>query len=188
MILRISVPTSLSSVLCLFASCGGGSKSGSGGGGSFGPTTETSPHPPIHTRYVRTDIQYNPNALQFFPPHVTAYDSVHKRFFISNTTLNHIKIFEAHTRKGRSAQSSLPDLQALTFPEQDAAVVRHDLGDVTLIDAVERCGFCRGFHPQTIGPQGYIASQVFIMADGRWRSSEQSVRVFYSMALLNFAI
>lgn len=64
--------------------CGGGSSPGSGGSGGSGsgsnppPATETGPHPPIRTRYLRTDLQYDPNALQFFPPHITAYDSVHK--------------------------------------------------------------------------------------------------------------
>jgi hypothetical protein len=57
----------------------------------------TAPYPPGRTRYLRTDIQYNPNALQFFPPHVTAYDSVHKRFFVSNTTQNRIDVFDAAT-------------------------------------------------------------------------------------------
>src|SRR5271157_4179980 len=80
--------------LCSLASCGGGSGSGSGGGQGPSPTNETSPHPPIRAQYRRTDIQYNPNALQFFPPHVTAYDSTHRRFFISNTTLNRIEVFD----------------------------------------------------------------------------------------------
>jgi hypothetical protein len=46
-------------------------------------------------QYRRTDLQYNPDSLQFFPPHVTAYDSVHDRFFISNATLNRIDVFDA---------------------------------------------------------------------------------------------
>ncbi len=81
-----------------------GSSGGSGGSGSNPPppppAIETSSHPPFRTRYLRTDIQYNPNALQFFPPHFTAYDSVHRRFFVSNTTLNRVDVFDAATESG----------------------------------------------------------------------------------------
>jgi hypothetical protein len=79
----------------------GGSSAGPGGSGSNPPppppAIETNPHPPFRTRYLRTDIQYNPNALQFFPPHLTAYDSVYKRFFVSNTTLNRVDVFDGTT-------------------------------------------------------------------------------------------
>ncbi|MGC2557458.1 MAG: hypothetical protein WA389_01430, partial [Terriglobales bacterium] len=54
----------------------------------------TSPHPPFRSRYLRTDLQYNPTALQFFPPHLTVYDSVHKHFFVSNWALNRIDVFD----------------------------------------------------------------------------------------------
>jgi hypothetical protein len=84
-------------VLCVAVRCGGGSWKSDGAGDS-GPTPETAPHPPTSTRYVHTDIQYNPNALQFFPPHITAYDSVHNRFFVSNTTQNRIDVFDADTK------------------------------------------------------------------------------------------
>lgn len=90
----------VSVILCASPGCGGGgpSSGGQGRSGSSPPTSvETSPHAPVRTRYLRTDIQYNPNALQFFPPHVTAYDSVHKRFFVSNTTQNRIDVFDAGT-------------------------------------------------------------------------------------------
>jgi len=116
----------------LLVSCGGGSGgSGSGGGG---PQTETSPYPPIRARYLRTDIQYNPNALQFFPPHVTAYDSVHNRFFISNTTLNRIDVFDA-TQESQIGSVTVPEPWGMDVaPDGSQLYVATTFGDVYRID------------------------------------------------------
>ncbi len=187
MILRIGGANLAIMVLCLLASCGGGSKSGSGGGGGSGPTTETSPHPPIHTRYLRTDIQYNPNALQFFPPHVTAYDSVHKRFFISNTTLNRIEVFDA-TQEGQIGTIIVPEPWGMDIsPNGSKLYVATTFGDVYLIDPGAMRVLQR-FPSSTIGPQGYIASQVFIMADGQLALLGAISGGFYFDGTLNFAI
>jgi len=83
-----------------FTGCGGGNPSGGSssgpgdGGGSGGnpPTTSNSRHAPIRTRYLRTDLPYG---QEVFPPHITAYDNVHKLFFVSNATSNRIDVFDA---------------------------------------------------------------------------------------------
>lgn len=151
-------------VLLVSVACGGGSGTGSGGGPS--PTTETSPHPPIRTRYLRTDLQYNPNALQFFPPHVTAYDSVHKRFFISNTTLNRIDVFDA-AQESEIGTIIVPEPWGIDVaPDGSKLYVATTFGDVYLIDPGTMQVLQR-FPSSTIGPQGYIATQVFILPDGQ---------------------
>lgn len=153
-------------MLCASTGCGGGG-SGSGGLGSNPPPTiETSPHPPIRTRYLRTDIQYNSNALQFFPPHITAYDSVHKRFFVSNTTQNRIDVFDAATEPQiGTIQVPLPWGMDVST-DGSKLYVATTFGDVYLIDpgamqVVQR------YASATIGSQGFTATQAFILADGQ---------------------
>lgn len=146
-------------LLCALASCGGGSKSGSGGGGGSGPTTETSAHPPLRTRYLRTDLQYNPNALQFFPPHVTAYDSVHKRFFISNTTLNRIEVFDAK-QESQIGTIIVPEPWGMDIsPDGSKLYVATTFGDVYLIDPGAMQVLLQRFPSSTIGPQRWLGGQ-----------------------------
>ena len=176
-------------VFCLLTGCGGGSGSssgGGGGGGGGGPQTETSPHPPILAQYRRTDLQYDPNALQFFPPHVTAYDSVHKRFFISNTTLNRIDVFDG-AQESQIGSIIMPEPWGMDVaPDGSKVYVATTFGDVYLIDPGAMLVLQR-FPSSTIGPQGYIATQVFILADGQLALLGQ-IGGFYFDGSLNFAI
>jgi WD40 repeat protein len=152
------------SLICLLAGCGG--RSGTGSGGGLGPIAETSPYPPIRAQYRRTDLQYNPNALQFFPPHVTAYDSVHRRFFISNTTLNRLDVFDA-AQESQIGSIIVPEPWGMDVsPDGTKLYVATTFGDVYLIDPGAMQVLQR-FPSSTIGPQGYIATQVFILADGQ---------------------
>ena len=144
-------------VFCAFTGCGGGASS-DGSGSNPIPATETSSHPPIRARYLRTDIQYNQNALQFFPPHVTACDSVHERFFVSNTTQNHIDVFDA------SAESQIGSIIVPlpwgldVSPDGSKLYFTTTFGDVYLIDPGAMQVLQR-FASATIGPQGYTATQ-----------------------------
>jgi DNA-binding beta-propeller fold protein YncE len=114
---------------------------------------------------LRTDLQYNPNALQFFPPHVTAYDSVHKRFFMSNTTQNRIDVFDA-TQESQIGIINVPLPWGMDVsPDGTKLYVATTFGDVYLIDPAAMQVLQR-FPSATIGPQGYTATQVFILADG----------------------
>ena len=121
--------------------CGGGSSPGSGGSGGPPPPppppppmTETGPHPPVRTRYLRTDLQYDPNFFQWFPPHITAYDSVHKRFFVSNTTLNRIDVFDS-VQELQVGSIIVPQPWGLDVsPDGTKLYVATGFGDVYLID------------------------------------------------------
>lgn len=156
----------VSVILCAFTGCGGSSSDGPGGSGSNPPpATETAPHPPGRTRYLRTDIQYNPNALQFFPPHITAYDSLHKRFFVSNTTQSRIDVFDAATESQiGSIIVPLPWGMDVS-PDGSKLYVATTFGDVYLIDPGAMQVLQR-FASAKIGPQGYTATQALILANG----------------------
>jgi len=151
--------------LCVLLACGGNGNSGPGGGGPP-PAVVTGPHPPLRSRYLRTDIQYNPNALQFFPPHFTAYDSVHKRFFVSNTTLNRIDVFDA-IQESQIGSITVPLPWGLDVaPDGSELSVATTFGDVFLIDPGAMKVLQR-FPSSTIGPQGYTATQAFVLANGQ---------------------
>jgi streptogramin lyase len=123
-------------------------------------------HPSFRFRYLATDVQYNPNSLQFFPPHFASLDSVHKRFFVSNTTLNHIDVFDA-TTESEIGSIVVPEPWGIDVtPDGSKMYAATAFGDVYLIDpsALE---VLQRFPSSTIGPQGYIATQVFALADGQ---------------------
>jgi WD40 repeat protein len=172
--------------LCLVSGCGGGSGSSLGGGGGHGPQTETASHPPARTQYRRTDLQYNPNALQFFPPHVTAYDKVHKRFFISNTTLNRIDVFDA-TQETQIGSITVPEPWGIdVVPDGSNLYVATTFGDLYFIDPGAMKVLHR-FPSSSIGLQGYIATQAFILADGQIALLGQ-IGGFYFDGSADFAI
>lgn len=153
-------------MISALAGCGGGSSLGGSGGGGGGGAKATSSHPPFRTRYVRTDLQYDPNVFQFFPPHFTAYDSAHKRFYVSNTTLNHIDVFDA------SSESQIGSIDVpLPFGLDVSAdgsqlYVGTTFGDLYLIDP-NTMKVAQRFPSATLGSNGYTATQPLILADGR---------------------
>src|ERR1700733_9722967 len=96
----------------------------------------TGPYPPLRSRYLRTDLQYNSADLQAFPPHLTLYDSVHRHFFVSNWALNRIDVFDG-------ASESLIGSIILPFPwgiditpDGSTMYAATMLGDIYLIDPV----------------------------------------------------
>ena len=175
----------VATVFCLLTGCSGGRGSGSGGG-VWETQTESAPHPPIRVQYRRTDLQYNPNALQFFPPHVTAYDGIHKRFFIGNTTLNRIDVFDG-TQETQIGSIVVPEPWGMdVVPDGSKLYVATTFGDVYLIDPGSM-SVLQLFPSSTLGSQGYIATQVFILADGQLALLGQ-IGGFYFDGSQDFAI
>jgi hypothetical protein len=57
-------------------------------------TTTSSMQAPLRTRYLREDSYYDTD-FEGAPPHFTAYDQPLRRFFVSNTFMNRIDVFDA---------------------------------------------------------------------------------------------
>lgn len=126
----------------------------------------SSPHPPTRNRYLRTDVIYDPNELQYFPPHFTVYDSVHKRFFVSNPTLNSIDVFDS-TAESQIGSIIVPAAWGIDItPDGNTMYAATVFGDVYLIDPVGMAVLQR-FPSASLGTQGYPATQLFILANGQ---------------------
>lgn len=126
----------------------------------------TSPHPPTRDRYLRTDSIYDPNELEYFPPHFTVYDSVHKRVFVSNPTLNCIDVFDS-TAESQIGKIIVPAAWGIDItPDGRTMYAATVLGDVYLIDPVGMAVLQR-FPSASLGSQGYSATQLFILANGQ---------------------
>jgi hypothetical protein len=126
----------------------------------------TSPHPPFRTRYLRTDVQYSPNVLNFFPPHFTAYDSVHKRFFVSNPSLNRIDVFDS-VAESQLGSVIVPMPWGIDIaPGGSTLYAATIFGDIYLVDP-SALSVTQVYPAGTIGSQGYAATQPFILASGQ---------------------
>jgi hypothetical protein len=126
----------------------------------------TSPHPPFRTRYLRTDAQYSPNVLQFFPPHFTAYDSVHKHFFVSNPALNRVDVFDS-VAESHLGSVLVPMPWGIDVAQDGSALyVATVFGDIYLVDP-SALSVTQVYPAATIGSQGYAAIQPFILASGQ---------------------
>lgn len=153
-----------------FTGCGGGNPSGGSssgpgdGGGSGGnpPTTSNSRHAPIRTRYLRTDLPYG---QEVFPPHITAYDNVHKLFFVSNATSNRIDVFDA-VNESQAGSIIIPSPWGLDLGPNETLYAATTFGDLYFIDPAQM-KVIRRVQAATLGTAGYQASQVFALADGR---------------------
>jgi hypothetical protein len=67
----------------------------------------TGAHSPIRTQYLRTNSFYDPNDLEYAPPHFTTYDATHKQFFVSNPFMNEIDVFDG-IQEIETARISVP--------------------------------------------------------------------------------
>jgi DNA-binding beta-propeller fold protein YncE len=125
----------------------------------------TAEHPPIRQRYLRTDAFYDPNALQFAPPHFTVYDSKDKRFFVSNPYLNRIDVFDA-TQEIEIADIVVPFPWGIDIsPDDTKLYAGTQIGAVYVIDPVQM-QVINATPSQDIGPDGFFASEAFVLANG----------------------
>jgi len=69
--------------------------------------TVTAAHAPLRTRYLRTNSFYDPNSLEYAPPHFSVYDAAHQQFFVSNPYMNEIDVFSA-ANETQTATISVP--------------------------------------------------------------------------------
>jgi IPT/TIG domain len=129
------------------------------------PPTATA-HAPIRTRYLRTNSFYDPNSLEYAPPHFTAYDPAHRQFFVSNPFLNEIDVFDANT-EFQTATIPVPFAWGLDVaPTGNVLYVANLLGDIYTINTSTN-SISQRYPSASIGAQGYAPTEVFVLADGR---------------------
>jgi hypothetical protein len=126
----------------------------------------TGAHPPIRTQYLRTNSFYDPNSLQFAPPHFSVYDTAHKQFFISNPYMNEIDVFDA-TREMETAQIPVPLAWGIDISPYNGSLYAGTLiGDIYQIDTSKLVVINR-YPSASIGPSGFAATTALVLADGR---------------------
>jgi hypothetical protein len=126
----------------------------------------TGAHPPIRTRYLRTNSFYDPNSLQFAPPHFTAYDAIHKHFFVSNPFLNEIDVFDA-AQEIEIAEIPVPLAWGIDISPYNGSLYAGTLiGDIYRIDTATLSVTTR-YPAASIGSNGFMATTAIVLSDGR---------------------
>jgi hypothetical protein len=126
----------------------------------------TGAHPPIRTRYLRTNSFYDPNSLQFAPPHFSAYDAAHKQFFVSNPFLNEIDVFDA-VQEIETTQIPVPLAWGIDVSPFNGSLYAGTLiGDIYQIDTAKLSVTTR-YPTASIGPNGFMATTAMVLSDGR---------------------
>lgn len=123
-------------------------------------------HPPTRTGYLRTDAQWIGSFLQFAPQKWIIYNSLTHRFFASSTFLNRVDVIDAGTRQ---LVGTIPVPGAFVgdeTPDHTAIYMGTQVGDVYKIDPVTMQVVQR-FPSIQIGPTGFAAFEVRVLADGR---------------------
>jgi hypothetical protein len=120
---------------------------------------------PTRTKYVQTDLLWDPGFLSFFPQPAIIYDSNTKRFFLSNTSLNRVEVFDA-TTETEIAELPVPGAWIGDITTDHKTIyVGTQIGDVYAIDPVVLKVTAR-FPSIEIGPSGYAAYEVHTLANG----------------------
>jgi hypothetical protein len=125
----------------------------------------TSTYPPSRTRYVRTDAQWDVGFLNYFPQQWVLYEPVTQRFFVSNTSLNRMDVFDA-TTEAKIAEIPIPEpFVGDETPDHSTIFMGTQIGDLYEIDPVAM-KVTKRIPALQIGPSGYAAYEVRVMADG----------------------
>jgi hypothetical protein len=125
-----------------------------------------STHPPFRTGYVRTDAQFDYGFLNFFPQTWMIYDPPTKRFFVSNTVLNRVDVFDA-TTEAWIARIPVPGAWVGDeTPDHSTIYMGTQVGDLYEIDPVAMAVKAR-IPAVQIGPAGFSAYEARVMAGGK---------------------
>jgi hypothetical protein len=126
----------------------------------------TAPHASLRTRYLRTNSNYDPNSLQFAPPHFTVYDRAHRQFFMSNPYLNEIDVFDAALETQKAA-ISIPMAWGIDISPIDGSLwVGTFIGDVYNVDTA-KLTLNKRYAASSIGPSGFGGQTALVLSDGR---------------------
>lgn len=125
----------------------------------------TAAHAPLRTRYLRTNSFYDPNSLQFAPPHFSVYDAAHQQFFVSNPYMNEIDVFSAASET-QTAAISVPMAWGIDISPVDGSLWAGTfLGDLYNINTSTLSVIAR-YPANTIGPNGFGAQTALVLANG----------------------
>ena len=126
----------------------------------------TEAHSPIRAHYLRTNSFYNPNSLEYSPPHFTAYDAAHQQFFVSNPYMNEIDVFSA-THETQIAAIPVPMPWGIDVsPYNGSLYAGTFLGDIYQIDTL-KLSITNRYPAAAIGPDGFAAQTALVLSDGR---------------------
>jgi hypothetical protein len=126
----------------------------------------TTAHASLRTRYLRNNSFYDPDSLQYAPPHFTVYDAVHRQFFMSNPYLNEIDVFDA-VQETEKASISVPEAWGLDISPIDGSLWAGTLlGDLYNIDTNALTVTTR-YASSSIGPTGFAVTTGLVLSDGR---------------------
>jgi len=127
--------------------------------------TVTAAHAPLRTRYLRTNSFYDPNSLQFAPPHFSVYDTAHQQFFVSNPYMNEIDVFSA-ANETQTATIAVPMAWGIDISPVDGNLWAGTfLGDLYHINTSTLSVIAR-YPASSIGPNGFGAQTALVLADG----------------------
>jgi len=94
------------------------------------------------------------------------YDAAHRQFFVSNPFMNEIDVFDA-TQEIETAQISVPLAWGIDISPYNANLYAATLlGDIYQIDPATLT-VTKRYPSASIGPNGYTATEVFVLSDGR---------------------
>lgn len=124
------------------------------------------PHGPFRTRYVRTDTVWDVSFLNFAPQRLIIYHAPTRRFFASSTFLNRVDVIDANTEQVIGEISVPGAFSGDETPDHSAIYIGTQVGDVYKIDPVTMTVTQR-FPAVQIGPNGFAAYQLRVLADGR---------------------
>jgi hypothetical protein len=126
----------------------------------------TGRHPPIRTQFRRTYFFYDSNSLEYAPPHFAVYDAAHRRFFVSNFTMNEIDVFDAVSEE-ETARIPVPFAWGLDISPIDGSLYAGTyIGDIYRIDT-GKLTVIKRYLSSSIGPNGFVATTALVLADGR---------------------
>jgi hypothetical protein len=121
---------------------------------------------PFRTGYIRTDVQWDASFLAFAPQRWIIYHAPTRRFFATDTFLNRVDVVDATTQQ---VIGQIPVPGAFVgdeTPDHSAIYMGTQVGDIYKIDPVNLKVLQR-FPAVEIGPGGFAAFEVRVLADGR---------------------
>ena len=137
--------------------------------GKIDVTVSASQSPPpssTRIRYDRTDVQWDATFFNFFPQPLILYDPPTKRFFLSDTSLNRVEVFDATTEALIGVIPVPGAFSGDESPDHKTVYIGTQIGDLYEIDPVAMKLKMR-IPAVEIGPSGFATYEVRALADGR---------------------